>query len=596
MIYTQNYNPVQWGPISLFLASLPVLVLFFLLVVRRAPVPWAAAGGAIAALAVAIGPYRMPAGMASLAFLNGALFALVPICWTIINAMLLYNLTVVTGRFEGIRNSVAGLSADHRLQAVLIAFAFGAFLEGAAGGGTPVAICAAMMVGLGFPPFQAACLCLIANTSPVAYGGFGTPILTLQASTGISAQTLSHMAGNQLPLLSFLVPFWLVRCMCSWKDTLAVAPAIIVAGGSFSIIQYLFSHSANFPMTDIAGGLISLVVTAVFLRFWKPKTVWRLPAQNEMQSHTKTQRHNEEEGEERSTGACDVGDIAGVKPETRGETEDAAATAPFVVPRRMSGAQTLAAWMPFMMLCILMVIIGSYREKLDVAHIGPLKTVYEFQMPGLHKHVRRMPPVVEKSTLETATFKLNWLTSPGTSIFFTNIIAIVLLRIRRREVRQASVLTWRQMAIPVPTIVFMIGLSSVTRLGGLDATLGMAFKNAGTMYPFFAAMLGWMGVFLTGTDAGSNALFGSLQKITALQLRLNPVLICAANSTGGVMGKMIDAQSICVATAATDRVGTEADIFKYVIWHSAALAIIVGIITLLQAYVAPFTHMVPHWP
>jgi lactate permease len=346
-------------------------------------------------------------------------------------------------------------------------------------------------------------------------------------------------------------------------------------------------------MTDIAGGLISLVVTAVFLRFWKPKTVWRLPAVEDKQSRAKTQSRKEEEGETDKTGACDVEDIAGVRADSRGETGSAV---PFMVPRRMSGGDTLAAWMPFMILCLLMVMIGSYKAKLDVAHIGPLKTVYEFEMPGLHKHVRRTPPVVESPTLEAATFKLNWLTSPGTSIFITNIIAIVLLRIRKKEIQQATVLTWRQMAIPVPTIVFMIGLSSVTRLGGLDATLGMAFKNAGAMYPFFAAMLGWLGVFLTGTDAGSNALFGSLQKITALQLNLNPILICAANSTGGVMGKMIDAQSICVATAATDRVGTEADIFKYVIWHSTALAIIVGIITLLQAYVAPFTSMVPPWP
>ena len=560
MIYTQNYNPVQWGPVSLLLAALPVLVLFFLLVVRRTAVPWAAAGGAVSALAVAILFYRMPAHMAGLAFLNGALFALIPICWTIVNAMLLYNLSVVTGRFEGIKDSVAGLSSDHRLQAVLIAFAFGAFLEGAAGGGTPVAICAAMMVGLGFPAFQAACLCLIANTSPVAYGGFGTPILTLQAATGIPALTLSHMAGNQLPFLSFLVPFWLVRCMCGWRDTFAVMPAILVAGGSFAVIQYIVSHTPSFPLTDIAGGLISLVVTAVFLRFWRPPSVWRLPDLNAA--------------------------VAGAD----------GALAPHQIPRRMSSAATLAAWMPFTILSVLMVIIGSYKTPLDAARVGPVKTVYEFGMPGLDKHVRRTPPVVEKATLEAATWKLNWLTTPGTSIFFTNIIVVLLLRIRRSQVRSAARLTWRQMAIPVPTIVFMIGLSSVTRLGGLDATLGMAFAHAGTLYPFFAAMLGWMGVFLTGTDAGSNALFGSLQKITALQLNLIPVLICAANSTGGVMGKMIDAQSICVATAATDKVGTEADIFKYVIWHSVALAAIVGLITLLQAYVVPFTRMVPHLP
>lgn len=558
MIYTQNYSPLPWPLLSLLLASLPVLVLFILLVVWRTPVPWAAAGGATTAFVIAILFYRMPASMAGMAFFNGALFGLLPICWTIVNAMLLYNLTVVTGRFERIKDSVAGLSADHRLQAVLIAFAFGAFLEGAAGGGTPVAICAAMLVGLGFRPFLAACICLIANTSPVAYGGFGTPILTLEGVTGIPAQTLSHMAGNQLPLLSCLIPFWLVRCMCSWRETFAVLPAILVAGGSFAGCQYLFAHSASFPLTDIAGGLISLVVTAVFLRFWRPKEIWRLP--------------------EPESGAVD-GDAPA--PERVG-------------PKQINMSQTLGAWMPFMILCLLMVYIGANKKPLEAWHFGRFKTVYEIEMPGLNRMVRRMPPVVEKPTLEKATFNLNWLTTPGTSVLFANLITLIVLRVNRKQFADAAKRTWHQMAIPVPTIVFMLGLGYITRLGGLDATLGMAFKNTGALYPFFGAMLGWLGVFLTGTDAGSNALFGSLQKITALQLGLNPVLVCAANSTGGVMGKMIDAQSICVATAATDRVGTEADIFKFVIWHSVALAVIVGLITLLQAYVYPFTLMVPH--
>jgi len=565
LIYTQNYDPVHWGPTSLLLAALPVLVLFFLLVVRRSPVPVAAGGGAIVALIVAVFAYRMPAQMAGLAFVNGALFALVPICWTIVNAMMLYNLTVVTGRFEGIKDSVAGLSADHRLQAVLIAFSFGAFLEGAAGGGTPVAICAAMMVGLGFRPFLAACLCLIANTSPVAYGGFGTPILTLSGATNLPAQSLSHMAGNQLPFVSFLIPFWLVRCMCNWRETFEVAPAILVAGGSFSVVQYLFAHSPQFPMTDIAGGLISLVITGAFLCFWRPRTIWRLTSPSRSK-------------------------------EVQDQDSPAHPLAPSPSQAPMRGAAILAAWMPFIMLCLLMVAIGSKKAAIDAGHIGPLRTVYVYAMPGLDKHVLRTAPVVEQPTKEPATFTLNWVTSPGTSIFVTNIVAILLLGIRREQVWDATRTTWKQMAIPVPTIVFMIGLSYVTRLAGLDATLGMAFARAGKVYPLFAALLGWVGVFLTGTDAGSNALFGSLQKITALQLRLNPILICAANSTGGVMGKMIDAQSICVATAATERVGTEADIFKFVIWHSAALAAIMGGITLLQAYVPPFTHMVPHWP
>jgi lactate permease len=486
--------------------------------------------------------------------LNGALFGLMPICWTIASAMLLYNITVETGRFEGIKNSVAGLSADHRLQAVLIGFAFGAFLEGAAGGGTPVAICGAMLVGLGFDPFLAAGLCLIANTSPVAYGGFGTPLLTLAGVTNLNVQTLSEMAGNQLPLLSCLVPLWLVWLMCGWRDTAEVLPAIAVAGVSFAICQFGFSHSRAFPLTDIAGGLISLAVTAGFLHVWRPKRLWRFELR-------------------------------------RGEPTP---EQPFVAMKRMGVGATLHAWLPFLILCGLMVLVGVYRDPIDHWRVGPVRSLYELHMPYLDQKVQRTPPVVEKTTLEAAVFKLNWITTPGSSVFLTAMISLPLLRVTRRQFRGALIRTYRQMAIPVPTIVFMLGLGSITRLGGLDATLGMAFKSTGMFYPFFAAILGWLGTFLTGTDAASNALFGSLQKITALQLRLSPVLITVANSTGGVMGKMIDAQSICVATAATDRVGTEADLFKFVFRHSIALAAITGGLVLLQAYVYPFTLMVPH--
>lgn len=579
MLYTQNYSPLSSSLLSLALAALPVLILFYLLVIRRATPPVAAGGGALAALLVAVAVYRMPASMAGMAFAYGAMFGLFPICWTIVNAMFLYNITVITGRFEQIKNSVAGLSADHRLQAILIAFAFGAFLEGAAGGGTPVAICAAMMVGLGFQPFQAACLCLIANTSPVAYGGFGTPILTLQGVTGIDGAVLSKMAGNQLPFLSVLVPLWLVRCMCGWKQTAEVLPAIAVAGGSFATCQYVFAHSAAFPLTDIAGGLVSLVMTALFLSHWKPKNIWRSEAH--------------------------IDEVAGVGPITHVNSHGShGETLPHVVgehPRgsithvtvpRMGLGPALHAWLPFIVLCTLMAGVGTYKKAIDGFSLGPVKTVYEISVPTLDKRVVRTPPVVEKEVHEPAVFRLNWLTMPGTSVLLTILAVIPMLCVSRKQLREATRLTYRQMFIPVPTIVCMLGLGYVTRYGGLDATLGMAFKNTGVLYPFFAAILGWLGVFLTGTDASSNALFGSLQKITALQLGLSPILICTANSTGGVMGKMIDAQSICVATAATDRVGTEADIFKFVIWHSLALAVIVGLLVLLQAYVFPFTSMV----
>ncbi len=561
MIYTQNYQPLAFPLLSLLFAALPVIVLFALLVIKRSPVPLAAAGGAIAAFVVAVLVYRMPLSMAGLAFLNGALFALLPICYVLIGAMLLYNITVETGCFDRIKASVAGLSPDHRLQAVLIAFCFGAFLEGAAGAGTPVAICAAMLVGLGFKPFQAACICLIANTSPVAYGGFGTPLLTLEGVTGIDIRTLSHMAGNQLPILSCIVPLWLVRCMCGWKETKEVMPAIMVAGGSFALCQFIFAHSSAYPLTDLAGGLISLVITGTFLRYWKPKRIWRYETQSA-----------EAQADESVADAL-------IKQHT----------APL-----MPLKEAISAWMPFILLCILMVAVGVNKKKLDSLEIGPVKGMYTLHIAGLDKQIERTPPVVEKNTLEAAVFKFNWLTTPGTPVILTVLMVLRLLKVTREQLRIVVKRTANQMLIPVPTIVFMLGLGSITRLGGLDATLGMAFKNTGVAYPFFAAMLGWLGVFLTGTDAGSNALFGSLQKITAMQIGLNPTLITVANSSGGVMGKMIDAQSICVATAATDQVGSEADIFKFVLPHSVMLAAIIGLLVLLQAYVYPFTLMVPH--
>ncbi|HLK57326.1 MAG TPA: L-lactate permease [Chthonomonadaceae bacterium] len=560
MIYTQNYQPLPWPLLSILCAAAPVLVLFLLLVVKRAPVPWAAAGGAIVAFGMAVTVYRMPVGMAGMAFVNGALFALLPICYVLVGAMLLYNITVETGCFARIKASVAGLSPDHRLQAVLIAFCFGAFLEGAAGAGTPVAICAAMLVGLGFDAFPAACLCLIANTSPVAYGGFGTPLLTLSGVTGLDVRALSHMAGNQLPFLSCIIPFWLVRTMCGWKETKEVWPAIAVAGGSFALCQFLFAHSSNYPLTDLAGGLISLVVTGVFLRYWQPKRIWRYETRH---------IHSQEDA-----------------------TEADALIREHIVPR-VSLTAALSAWMPFILLCVLMIAVGTNKTRLDKLVIGPVQGLYVFHMPGLDKQVQRTPPVVEQNTLEPATFNFNWLTTPGTPVLLTVLIVIPLLKVTREQMRCVVKRTAQQMLIPIPTILCMIGLGYITRYAGLDATLGMAFKSTGVLYPFFAAILGWLGVFLTGTDAGSNALFGSLQKITAFQLGLSPTLICVANSSGGVMGKMIDAQSICVATAATERIGTEADIFKFVLRHSAMLAALIGLLVLLQAYVFPFTLMVP---
>ena len=566
MLYTQHYHPLNTTGINILVAALPVLVLFYLLVIKRAPVPWAAAWRSCdCTFVIAVLVYHMPVRMAGTAFCNGALFALLPIGYVLVCAMLLYNITVETGSFERIKASVAGLSPDHRLQAVLIAFCFGAFLEGAAGAGTPVAICAAMMVGLGFKPFQAAILCLIANTSPVAYGGFGTPLLTLSSVTGIPIEKLSHMAGNQLPILSCIIPLWLVRTMCSGKETKAVMPAIAVAGGSFALCQFVFAHSSAYPLTDLAGGLISLVITGVFLRYWKPKHLWRCET-----SHL-----------DPTIDADEMRDLI----------------MKHIAPRK-SMRQTLSAWTPFILLCIIMVTVGTHKKPLDNANIGPIHGIYAFHLSGLDQMVRRMPPVVEAPTLEPAVFILNWITTPGTSVLLAIVLVIPILKLTRRQFDTVVKRTARQMMVPIPTIVYDVGsrLNYTIWWPGCHSWNGVQkhLERSTHSSPHFSRI--WLGVFLTGTDAGSNALFGSLQRITALQLGLNqtPSLICTANSTGGVMGKMIDAQSICVATAATDQVGKEADIFKVVVRHSIALAAIVGLIVLLQAYVYPFTLMVPH--
>jgi lactate permease len=572
-VYVQNLDPLNNRLLSTLCAGLPVVVLFWVLVPMRRPAPLAGFLGAVTAILVAWLAYGMSLTQSLLAFGHGAAFGLMPVGWTIFNAMLLYNITVETGQFAIIRRSVTGLSADARVQAILVAFSFGAFLEGAAGGGTPVAICGAIMVGLGFDPFKAAVLCLIANTSPVAYGGLGTPLITLSGVTDIPTETLSIMAGHQLPLLSCIVPLWMVRCMCSWKQTWEVWPALVVAGGSFALFQLTFAtiHAyvpdlVIYPMTDIGGGIFSLLITAALLRIWHPRTL-----------------------------------IEYTPPAAHAELDRGAPP--------LTAATVSRAWAPFALMSVFLMVSGLIRQQevKEYVRFGPVQTNYKVPITGLHREVARAKELQERpdqQALESAEFNFAWLTSPGTPVLAASLLSIPMLGMRPNQVWRVFLTTCRQMRIPIPTIAFMLGLSYVTRYAGMDATLGVAFAATGVLYPFFAAILGWLGVFLTGTDAGSNALFGSLQKITATQiyhtgaishlsLDQAQVLICTANSTGGVMGKMIDAQSICVATAATDQVGREADIFKAVIWHSIILATLVGLLTLVQAYVPPFTGMVP---
>ncbi len=599
-VFVQDLDPLGNRALSTAVAALPVVVLFWVLVVqdiavlqpvtRRIPffqafwrwlpkhftAPVAGAAGAVTAAVLAWLAYDMPLDLVGSAFGLGVGFGLLPVGWTIFNAMLLYNITVETGQFAIIRRSVAGLSSDARIQAILVGFAFGAFLEGAAGGGTPVAICGAVLVGLGFDPFKAAVLCLIANTSPVAYGGLGTPLITLTGVTDINTETLSVMAGHQLPLLSCIVPLWMVRCMCSWRQTFEVWPALVVSGGSFAVFQFVFATAhayvpdlVLYPMTDIGGGIFSLLVTAAFLKFWQPHT------------------------------PIEYAPPPAVLAASKGEPP-------------LTALNVCRAWAPFALMSVFLMLFGIVRqqEAKGPVYIGPLRTNYILAVPNLHQQVARSAELQEPGrpqALEKAEFNFAWLTAPGTPVFLSALVSMLMLRMRPDQVARVVRVTFWQMRIPIPTIAFMIGLSYITRYSGMDATLGVAFAATGVLYPFFAAILGWLGVFLTGTDAGSNALFGSLQKITATQvhgtyhagafshlgLDQAQVLICTANSTGGVMGKMIDAQSICVGTAATGQVGREAAIFKAVVWHSIILASIVGLLTLLQAYVPPFTRMVP---
>jgi lactate permease len=576
MEWVQVYDPLGNPWLSTLAAALPILLLLGTLAILEWKAHWAAMSGLVAALLVSVVVYGMPASTAVATAVYGAAYGLFPIGWIILNAVFLYRLTVSTGQFEIVKSSVARLSADRRVQALLIAFSFGAFIEGAAGFGTPVAITAALLMGLGFTPLYAAGLSLIANTAPVAYGAIGTPILTLGAVTGISTDLLSAMAGRQLPFVSLIIPAWLVVTMSGWRGLRGAWPAVLVCGGSFAIVQYLWSNFVGPELVDIMGGLVSLACLALFCTWWKPVEIWDFPQTSAASSATPT--------------------------------------------AAIARGALVRAWMPWVFLSVFVTAWGIapvkaflngglagaafYREK----HVAPPPHAVlspAFDVPWLHRMVYRDHPVeieaVDRGRMhdsaykvkraEAARFNFNWISATGTAILLAALATAIFLRIAPAIVLDTAVGTLSQMRWPLLTIAFMLSLGFVTRYGGTDATLGLAFTKTGWFYPFFAAMLGWLGVALTGSDTSSNVLFGSLQKITAQQLGLNPILITTANSTGGVMGKMIDAQSIVVATAATNQQGQEGRILRFVFWHSIALAVIMGIIVMLQAYV--FEWMVP---
>jgi lactate permease len=583
MQWTQIYDPVGHWWLSTLIAALPIIVLFSLLAGFKVKPHWCAMAGALTAMAVAIAFFKMPLALAAISFGYGVAFGLLKIAWIVLAAVYLYDISVETGQFEIMKESVAGITPDRRLQVLLVAFCFGAFIEGAAGFGAPVAIAGAFMIGLGFKPFHAAALNLIANTAPVAWGAIGTPVHALAAVTALPESDLSAMIGRILPFTAVIVPFWLVRTMVGWKETFEVLPPILVVGFSFSLTQFFWSNYVDSNLVDIMGGVISIIAVVTFLRFWKPKRIWRF----------------------------DYDDKVPALPPPTGATSDqmggewaAEKFDGYVKARSYTAGQVLKAWMPFAVLSLFVFLWGlpSIRLAMNQATTPAFRVVLPdgkvrpgapgWDVPYLHNVVYRTAPVVTKPTPEAARYDFNWLSATGTACFLAAVASGFLLGLGPVQLLKIFGKTLVRMRLAMVAISFMLGLGYVTRYSGLDAVLGLAFTRTGWFYPFFGTFLGWLGVALTGSDTSSNTLFGSLQRITSQQLGIDPVLMCAANSAGGVMGKMVDAQSITIATAATEQVGNEGIIFRFVAWHSVALGAIVGIIVLLYAYV--FQSFVPH--
>jgi lactate permease len=559
--WTQIYNPLGNLLISALVAAIPVVVLLGLLAFFHVRAHLAALAGLAASLLVAIAVYGMPAPLALAAAANGAAFGLFPIGWIVLCAIFLYDITIATGTFENVKHSIAGLADDRRIQALLIAFSFGAFIEGAAGFGTPVAISAAMLIGLGFKPLPAAGLSLIGNTAPVAFGALGTPIIALTTVTGLPMEDLSAMVGRQLPFFSIIVPFWLVWVMAGYRGMCEVWPACLVSGGTFAIAQFAVSNYHGPWLVDIGGAILSIVSLIVMLKFWQPAKVWRFA---------------DEQNEAPQKRPAASGTAAGA----RGVAAQPAAYAP-------SQRETLLAWMPWVVLSVLVFVWGLPQMKVFLNGLS----VMQVEVPYLHQAISRTPPVVTEAKTEPAVFVFNWLSATGTSLLLAAILSGLLLGQSPAALLRIFGNTLHRVRFSLLTIAAMLALGYTTRYGGLDATMGLAFASTGVLFPFFSPLLGWLGVALTGSDTSSNVLFGNLQQITAEQLGISPLLAAAANSSGGVMGKMIDAQSIVVAGVATGQIGGEGEILRYVFWHSLALAAMVGVLVFLQAYVFPW--MVP---
>ena len=562
-MWIQRHDPLGNWQLSTLVAALPILILLGLLASGRASAWKAALAGLATASGVAWLGFGMPARMIAASMAVGVVFALLRIIWLIVAAVFLYDITVATGQFEVMKASIARLSADRRLQAVLVAFCFGAFIEGAAGFGAPVAISAAFLVGLGFQPFEAALLCLIANTAPVAWGGIGTPILTLSKVTGLDVHALSAISGRILPILSVVIPFWLVRTMTSWRETAAVWFPLSVIGGTFAAVQFLWSNYVGFELVDIVASVASMVAGVVVIRLWRPRRVWRFERDLEPDQ---------------------------ILSETTGAAGQNS-------PDPLTVRRITRAWMPFALLTVTVLVWGipaikpwgtpavkdwldqklSWKPELSWLHLKIAKG------PAVTGHESPMPEDFEKAQVDIVP-----LSSTGTAVFLAAVASGLLLGLPPSRMAHLLAGTVVRMIPAIAAILFMLALGFVTKYSGMDAVLGLAFTRTGPLlYPIFGTLLGWLGVALTGSDTSSNVLFGNLQKITAQKLGLDPILMASANTTGGVMGKMIDAQSIVVAAAATGEGGREGELLRAVFWHSIALALLVGAIVWVYAHILP---------
>jgi lactate permease len=552
-MWNQVYNPFGNSVLSTLVAAIPVVILLVLIATNKVKAHIAAIIALVLANLVAIYAFTMPANMSIRASLLGVVTGFFPIGWIVLNVIFMYRLTVDSGRFEVLQRAIGGVTNDRRLQLLLIAFSFGAFFEGASGFGTPVAVTGAVLIGLGFSPLAASGLSLIANTAPVAYGALGTPIQGLATVTGFDPFILGAMVGRQLPVFSLIVPFWVVWAFAGWRGMREVWPAILVTALSFAIPQFVISNFINPWIVDIGASLISMGALILFLKVWQPKTVWTSAALRQRDDSAST--------------------VAPVKPMSK---------------EPLTSAQVWSALTPWIILCIILLIWGTNWFK---GIVNPIFS-WNYPVPELHNMINKVPPVAPRPTPEGAVFAFTYLSYTGTGMLLAAIISGFIMGFSPAKMIVEYGRTIRICAYSLITISAMLAIGTLTRLSGVDATLGLAFAATGVLYPFFGTLLGWLGVALTGSDTASNVLFGNLQKITSEQLGLSPILMAAANSSGGVMGKMIDAQSIVVASTATNWFGHEGTILRFVFWHSIVLACLVGLFVMLQAYVYPFTEMV----